>query len=66
MDRPKVRMHHEYKKAYFVALRDAWFVCYPDVVERIEAVLRAKQLTTEQIEAKWLYDFDYFAARVPR
>ena len=66
MDRPKVRTHHAFKKAYFVALRDAWFVCFPDVVQRVEAILRAKGLSSAEIQAKWHFDFDYFAARVPR
>ena len=29
MDRPKVSTHHEVKKAYFVSLRDAWFLWNP-------------------------------------
>ena len=66
MDRPKVPMRHEIKKAYFVALRDAWFIFNPKMLHDVKQALRAKGLSEADIEAKLYYDFDYFRERVER
>ena len=49
---PQVPVHHEFKKAYFVALRRAWFVFDPVALAQVEAALKADGLTEEEIEAK--------------
>lgn len=66
MDRVKVPMQHAFKKAYFVTLRDAFFIPHPEVKAQVEAVLRGKGTTQHDIEALWFYKFRYFAQRVPR
>ena len=59
-------MHHEIKKAYFVALRDAWMSFDPVVLEEVKDVLRLNGSDEDDIAAKMYYDFDYFRQRVPR
>ena len=66
MDRPKVPVHHDAKKAYFVALRNAWFIFDPLRLDEVKAALRAKGKSEEQIEAMMYYHFAYFRERVPR
>lgn len=65
-DRAKVPMHHEVKKAYHVALRDAWMIFDPVVLEEVKDVLRKNGFTEDDIDARMYYDFDYFRQRVPR
>ena len=66
-DRPKIAMHAEVKKSYFVSLRDAWLVFEADGLEEVKAVLRDKHSFTEdEIESRMYFDFDYFRQRVPR
>jgi hypothetical protein len=66
MDRPKVPMHHEYKKPYFFALQEAWFAWEPSRLEKVKASLRTSGLTEEEVEAKMYYDISFFRKRVPR
>ena len=66
MDRPKVPVHHDTKKAYFVALRDAWFVFDAAKLEDARRVLRQKGKSDTDIEAMMYYSFSYFRERVPR
>ena len=66
MDRPKVPMHHDCKKAYFVALRNAWFIFDSTKLGEVKAVLRQKGKSDEEIEAMMFYNFAYFRERVPR
>ena len=40
MDRPKVPIHHESKKAYFHALQEAWFAWDPVKLEEVKVALR--------------------------
>ena len=41
MDRPKVPVHHDHKKGYFVALQNAWYAWNPVKMEEVRAALRA-------------------------
>ena len=66
MDRPKVPVHHDHKKGYFVALRRAWFVFDPVRLDELKGHLRSDGLSDEEIEAKEYYDIKYFRDRVPR
>ena len=45
-------IHHELKKAYFVALRQAWFVFDPAALARVKAALKADGMSDDEIEAK--------------
>lgn len=66
-DRAKVPVHHCYKKAYHIALRDAMLPMDKAVLADVKAVLKEKHhLTDAEIESKLLYKFDYFRKRVPR
>lgn len=66
-DRPKPPTHHRFKKAYFVCLRDAFLMFDPEILAEVKEALRRKhKLTEEDIEAKLLFNFDYFRRRVPR
>ena len=63
----QVPVHHDHKKAYFVALRRAWFIFDEAALARVKKALKEKDgLSDEEIEAKMYYDFKYFRQRVPR
>ena len=67
MDRPKVPMHHDGKKGYFVALRQAWFQWDLTKLAEVKATLRyERRMNDSEIEAMLYYDVDYFRVRVPR
>ena len=66
MDRPKVRVHHSFKKAYFVALRRAWFMFEPTGLAALLELLKLDGLSDKDIEHKMYYDFAYFRKRKPR
>ena len=66
MDRPKVPVRHSSKKAYFVALRRAWFMFEPKAYAALKDKLRLDGLTDKEIETKEYYEFAYFRKRVPR
>jgi hypothetical protein len=67
MDRPKVPMHHDGKKGYFVALRQAWFQWDLTKLAEVKATLRYERgMNNNEIEALMYYDVDYFCVRVPR
>ena len=65
-DRPKVPMKHEAKKAYHVALRDAWMIFDPVILGEVQDTLRYKGFDEHDISSRMYYDFDYFLQRVPR
>jgi hypothetical protein len=66
MDRPKVPMHHDGKKGYFVALRQAWFQWDITKLAEVKATLRDERgVNNSKIEAMFFYDVDYFCVRVP-
>ena len=50
-DRAKVPIKHLYKKAYKVALRDAWFVPHPEVQKVVEDVPITSKLTKRSTKA---------------
>ena len=66
MDRPKVPMHHDGKKGYFVALRQAWFQWDLTKLAEVKANLRVKRgMNDSEIETMLYYDVDYSHVRVP-
>ena len=67
MDRCKVSIHHEAKKGYFVALRQAFLQWDPVKLAEVIAVLRDVEGKSDtDIEAMMYYNVDYFRQRVPR
>jgi hypothetical protein len=67
MDRCKVPMHHEAKKGYYVALRQAFFQWDTDkLAEVISALKDVEGKSDADIEAMMYYNVDYFRQRVPR
>jgi len=66
MDRPKVPIHHEYKKGYFVALQEAWFAWNEERMEQVRKTLRTAGFTKEEIDAKLYYDVSWFRERAER
>jgi hypothetical protein len=66
MDIPKVPMHHDGKKGYFVALRQAWFQWDLIKLSDVKAILHEERgVNNAAIEAMLYYDVDYFCVRVP-
>ena len=63
MDMIKVPMHHDYKPAYFRALRAAIFILNPDDVFEVKC---AHGLTDANWEKMLVYQFKYIAQRVRR
>ena len=59
-------MKHEAKKAYHVALRDAWMIFDPVILGEVQDTLRYKGFDEHDISSRMYYDFDYFRQRVPR
>ena len=66
MDRPRVPIHHDAKKGYFVALTAAWFASNEERLEEVKAALRADGFDDEAIEAKMYYNRAWFRERVER
>ncbi len=67
MDRPKVPMHHDGKKGYFVALWQAWLQWDLIKLSDVKATLREERgVNYAAIEAMLYYDVDNFCLRVPR
>ena len=66
MDRPKVPKAHEMRKAYFVALRSAWFIFDPKRLDSVKASLIADGSMEDEIEASMYYKFPWWRERVPR
>ena len=61
MDRCKVSIHHEAKKGYFVALRQAFLQWDPVKLAEVIAVLRDVEGKSDtDIEAMMYYNVDYF------
>eukprot|EP00966_Prymnesium_polylepis_P013512 311972-Prymnesium_polylepis.1 len=55
-----------FKKSYFVAQREAWLIPHRGALERVRSVLSAKGYSKDEMDARYFYNFDYFAGRVPR
>ena len=66
MDRPKVPVKHEFKKAYFVAFMEAWFVWDPKHLDKVKKALRRHGMSAEQIDAKMYHNIDFFLECCPR
>ena len=63
MDRMKVPMHHDFKAAYFQALRAAVFIMDAGDVERVKDVMKSNGRKWSQAMA---FNFRYIAERVRR
>ena len=66
MDRPKVPMNHEYRKAYFVAFMEAWFAWDPTLLEKVKKVLRRHGMSDKDIAAKMYHNINFFKECCPR
>jgi len=66
MDRIKVPMHHSFRKAYFVALTEAWYEWNEEDLERVKVALRGVGCSTADIEQKMMFQRGWFAQRVRR
>jgi hypothetical protein len=56
-----VPTHHEYKAAYFRALRSAFFICDEHDLDLVKAVARGNGQKWEHVMA---FSFKYFALRL--
>ena len=66
MDRPKPPVKHTFKKPYFCAFRDAWYVWDRDKMEHVVGILKEKHgKTDDDIDAMRAFESEYFAERVP-
>ena len=66
MDRPKVGMHHEYKKGYKVAFQNAMFVWNISKKEELENLMKKDSVSEEQIEAEQYYNSAIYKGCVDR
>ena len=66
IDRTKVPVKHEAKKAFFVALREAFFVWNTAKLEEFEGLLREKGWSDKEIENARFYSSEMFRACVDR
>lgn len=69
MDRVKVPVKHEAKKAHFVALQDAFLVWNPKKMAELEERIRDSGMTDEEIQAQKYFNsrlfFDFVERKVP-
>ena len=65
MDRVRVPVKHRLRKAYFVALSEAFFAWDPTHIEQTKAALWKDGKTDEQIESMLYYDVGFFLDCVP-
>lgn len=67
MDRPKVPIRHEYKKAYFVALMHAFFIWNEKKLNNVKAKLKENgQMTDDDIDDLMYFCPEFFQKRVER
>ena len=59
-------MHHEAKKAFFVALRDAFFMWDEEKLEELMAHMREDGMTQDEIDKKMTFSPTMFTDCVPR
>ena len=64
--RPKVPTEHDSKKAYFVALQEAFYAWDPKKLEELKAHMRAAGQDDKDIEAEMYFNSKFFRACVPR
>ena len=66
-DRPRVPVRHEYKKAYFVAQRDAWLEFDQGKLRDVKHGLETMDnMSGKEIRSMLYYKFSWFRERVPR
>ena len=66
MDRTKVPVHHEAKKAFFVALREAFFVWNPSKLKELEDKMRNNGMTDDEIRVARYFNTQLFRGCVDR
>jgi len=67
MDRPKVDVKHDKKKAYFVAFMEAWFAWDPVLLEKIKQTMSSQDgMTDAEIEAEMYYNAEFFIQCIER
>lgn len=66
LDRPKVGVHHPFKKAYFNALMNAYYDWDPIMLEEAKAALRASGKSDADIEQMMYFQPSWFCGCVRR
>ena len=66
MDRTKVPVKHEAKKAFFVALREAFFVWNPQKLKELENKMRDSGMTEDEIKKQKYFNTQLFKDCVDR
>ncbi|CAJ1958310.1 unnamed protein product [Cylindrotheca closterium] len=67
MDRMKIPTHHEFKKAFKVALRDSVLQWSPPELEEVKTAVKAKDgKTDDEIDADMYFNAAFWKACVPR
>ena len=67
MKRPKASTtHHEYKKAYNVALRNGFFIWNESKMKQLEDLMRKDGMTEEKIESERYYNAALYKVCVER
>ena len=67
MKQPKASTtHHEYKKAYSVALRNAFFIWNESKMKQLEDLMRKDGMTEEKIETQQYYNATLYKGCVDR
>lgn len=66
MDRTKVPVKHEAKKAFFVALREAFFVWNPQKLKELEDKMRDSGMTDDEIKKQKYFNTQLFKDCVDR
>ena len=67
MKRPKASItHHEYKKAYNVALRNGFFIWNESKMKQLEDLMRKDSMTEEKIESERYHNAALYKACVDR
>lgn len=66
MDRAKVPVHHESKKAFYYCLSEAMLIWDPIILDKVKNNLKKEGLSEREIEDKMYFDTYYFTQRVPR
>jgi hypothetical protein len=66
MDRSKVPTNHETKKAYFVALREAFLVWNKDRMRELEDKMRESGMTDEEIQSQKYHNAALFRGCIER
>jgi len=66
IDRPKVPIHHEFKKSYKVALRDAFFIWNEPKLNKMKETMKKDGYTNLEIEHELYFNVKMFTGCIER